>query len=806
MGEPELDPGPDTNLGQAEADQEEQLSQPQINWSSFLEQIRRDYETPPALGIAHGVQKDAIQNGWGARVKDRGCSFSFRLIKGPDGRLMLTMTDAGTTGLIGKVFDYNQTRSQLPDTFPPNERLARFECMFDSGGGQGPGLFGRGKLIFNAASQERLIYYDSLTVDRQYRLGKRQIKGRRCNQLPQILEGNAAYQKLNEWMSGALQPLDRPGTRITIVEPIPEIVNAIRDGTFLKAIEETWWEIIQKYDAKITVTTEDSATFQAQVPKEFGLLAKKDDNGWRVYYRANERVQIGEQNFLIKHLHFLLPPSGHILREELRDVSAHRRGMKIGILPLSGIPDEISDRFFGYIHLNPDFEDLLAETEDTTHYGFAYRNKPVYRNLKKTVQDHLDLFMQELGYRKAGDPEEKTKRILEEASADLNSILSSMGVPSSGTGIEKEQRVFLFVKGLDFPGGTNYLSVGVEIAGFSYIIKNSTDRAQTAYIDVYTFERDTGRIETILRRTKLNIQPKGQVETSKLKIYIRRNAYPRGKKFSCTAHLLDEKDKVFRKKTFFFYVDVPEQPPPPELAAITLQSAEWPRRNSRRVDYGQAIRNLVYEMENKTAQRMWMKLKVRTLWAAEREPIDNIAEQDMELGPFVSKLFNVPQITVTQEKYDEVRRGKILLRCHAAALEATKDWEKGTRLAEHNVAFYLNMDPSYGFFDEHSTFEGGPEKPRSEAQPLESSRLWRFNINVTHPAYKALQSADEPQRENYAFEEMARQTVYVLLRKNQYESIRKLTGLHAEEFDDPEAIVQVAYLVTDKILAKYYKG
>lgn len=796
-------PEPSANSGQPEASQEEQLSQPQINWSSFLEQIRRDYETPPALGIAHGLQKDAIQNGWGARIKDRNWSFSFRLIRVPNGKLMLTMNDAGATGLTGKVFDYAQTRAQLPDTFPPDEKLARFECMFDSGGGQGPGLFGRGKLIFNASSQEHLIYYDSLTVDGQYRLGRRQIKGRRCDQLQRILEGDTAKQKLKEWTSGVLQPLEESGARITIVEPIPEIINAIQDGNFLYAIEETWWEIIQKYDAKITVTSEDGSTFQAHVPKEFGSLPKKDEGGWRAYYRANERVQIGEGSLLIKHLHFLLPQSGHILREELRGICVQRRGMKVGTLSVSGIPDEISDRFFGYIQLNPDFEDLLAETENTTHYGFASRSKPAYRNLRKTVQDNLDLFMQELGYRKTGDPGERTRRILEEASADLNSILSSMGVPGFGTGSERGLGVFLSVKGLDFPGGTNYLSTGAEIAGFSYLVKNTSNKAQSPYIEVYTFERNTGRIETLLQRTKLDIKPRDRTETSKLRILIQGSMYPKGRKVGCTARLLDEKENVLSRKTFFFHIDMPEQPPPTELATIILESVEWPRRNSRRVDYGQSIRNLVYEVENCTAQRMRMKLKMRTLWATEREPIDNIAEQDMELGPFESKLFNVQQMTAIEEKYREVHRGKILLRCHAVALETTRDWEKGTRLAEHNVAFFLNMDPSYGFFDDQTTFEGGPEKPRSEAQPLVSdARLWQLRINKTHPAYETL--LDELQQKDYAFEEMARQTVYVLLRKGQYELIRKLAGLQAEEFDDPEAVVQVAYLVTDKILANYY--
>lgn len=47
------------------------MKSPPVNWSSFLEQVRRDYETPPAKGVAHGLQKDAIQNGWGARSQKK---------------------------------------------------------------------------------------------------------------------------------------------------------------------------------------------------------------------------------------------------------------------------------------------------------------------------------------------------------------------------------------------------------------------------------------------------------------------------------------------------------------------------------------------------------------------------------------------------------------------------------------------------------------------------------------------------------------------------------------------------------------
>jgi len=782
----------------------EMLTSAPTNWTNLLEQVKRDYETPPAMGMAHGLQKDAIQNGWGARLKDRGWSLSFSLLRGNDGTLYLAMTDSGTTGLSGKVFDYAK---DLPPNFPPEERLARFECMFDSGGGIGPGLFGRGKLLFNAASRDQKIFYDSLTADGHYRLGKRHIQGRQCNQLKQVYEGDEAKRHLREWAENLLKPLERPGTRITIVNPLAEVVNAIADGAFLKSIEETWWEIILKYDAVITVAGEDGTVAQARVPEGFNGLIKKNAGGWRVYYRPNLAVQVGEEEFRIKHLHLLLPPSGHVLGPDLRGVAVHRRGMKICALQLTGIPDEIEDRFFGYVQVVPEFEETLADAESTTHYGFAHRHNPAYRNLKQVVQGHLDLFMQELGYKKvAGDPDEKAKRLMEEARQDLDSILSGMGVPGFGTGKGTEPGVSVSLKDLKFPHDTNYVKIGEEIRGFWYELRNDSGRPLVVRIQVWTHERDAGLVETLLDVPSIRLNK--TYETNPLRILLAPETYLSGKKVGCTIRVSDETGKELAAKTFFLFVEL-QPPAEKDFADIRLLSATWPRPSSRRVDFDQSIQNLQYEIENLTASGMKCGLKLRTLWAAEREPIDTVADVGLEFNAFETKPVAVQQVLVSEDRYREVHRGKVILRCHAVATEKAPQWDKGTRLAEHNVTFYLNMDPAYGFFEDPEFFEGGSRAPRSEAQPVEGLSLWKLRINSTHPAYLEAHN-DELRLKNYLFEEMARQTVFVLLRKSQTEAIRKLTNLSADqEIEDmsPDGLLQhVAYKATDKIVAEYYRS
>ena len=73
-----------------------------------IEQITREYEGEPSKGIAHGLQKDAIQNGTGARIGKHepnayeNWKFYFELLK-INGQYTLSFWDEGTLGLTGDI-------------------------------------------------------------------------------------------------------------------------------------------------------------------------------------------------------------------------------------------------------------------------------------------------------------------------------------------------------------------------------------------------------------------------------------------------------------------------------------------------------------------------------------------------------------------------------------------------------------------------------------------------------------------------------------------------------------------------------
>ena len=225
------------------------------------------------------------------------------------------------------------------------------------------------------------------------------------------------------------------------------------------------------------------------------------------------------------------------------------------------------------------------------------------------------------------------------------------------------------------------------------------------------------------------------------------------------------------------------------------------------MDFGQSILGLTYLVQNRTAYRMAVLLKVRTIWAAEGVELDEVIDREEVIDPFGSIDLTVDEIKVTREEYGEVVRGKVKLRCSATARESTAGWEKGRRLAELTTMFYLNMDPSYGLFEDCPLRPMGPFGPRSKPEPTAGNKSWNLLMNPQHPAFIRA-DVDNDLRTDYFFEESARQAAYVLLRRDQAGVILKILGLDPKtDVDgmDPEDLLQtLVYPFTDRIVSSYY--
>ena len=120
------------------------------NYKNSVDWILGAY-TDAGVTFTNGFQKDAIQNAVGARKtnkwKNWQCDISYK--QNACGTFVV-VEDSGTVGLTGNNIPGTVVNQMMADgkVLPPEERLARFTSLFNSGGNTtGGGLYGEGKSV-----------------------------------------------------------------------------------------------------------------------------------------------------------------------------------------------------------------------------------------------------------------------------------------------------------------------------------------------------------------------------------------------------------------------------------------------------------------------------------------------------------------------------------------------------------------------------------------------------------------------------------------------------------------------------------
>lgn len=361
------------------------------------------------LGTPHGIQKDAIQNAFHTASKTIPVEFTFELIRNKKGSFF-TMTDSNTKGLTGKVL-----KTEEYDTLEESDHWARFEGFgFTTPNPDAIGARGQGKFIFLAASKDYSMYYDSLREDGTYRLGATKATKTDCPMLH--WDGDEGRDKLKELTR--LEPLSKIGTRIIIVSPIKELEDEIKSGSFMDAIEETWFRAIEKEKAKIRVKSLDGDKI-AKIPKLFPILPK-DTAKIKVWIKKNAQVKLlsGELS-RIKHLQIAYKKGGEI-PEQLRGVAIIHNNMKITSINIEGVPLDIANNIYGFVEFDKELNRELRKNynQNPNHYDLIWR-RAVPKRIKNYVQEELRKF----GYEKLKigiDPRERRKQI--RATAEIDAL------------------------------------------------------------------------------------------------------------------------------------------------------------------------------------------------------------------------------------------------------------------------------------------------------------------------------------------------------------------------------------------------
>jgi len=297
-----------------------------------------------------GLQKDAGQNSWDARLTSKGKDWKLVLTYHP---LLncLTIEDFGTCGMNG-------------------ERWQKYQSLWDTTKAESKdlGARGQGKFLFHYFSKGKLVLTESLDEGGVYRFSSGTTE-----------EYDDEIGKLSDFIPSA-KPLDHQGTRIWIMDLKPDLRDELLDyKEFMNHIAKTWWEIIRNWNATFIVNF-DGIERTVDLPQ---LPAVEKEKAF-----TNEKISdLGRIKKLALHYCKNEVPT------QLRGVAVQRGGMTILRLPVSA-DEAIKNRIYGYCTFDEDLELELKRVEFPNHFGFA--SKRAWNHVKEYVRRKSDEFVQEI--------------------------------------------------------------------------------------------------------------------------------------------------------------------------------------------------------------------------------------------------------------------------------------------------------------------------------------------------------------------------------------------------------------------------
>ncbi|MDO8751738.1 MAG: hypothetical protein Q7K03_11465 [Dehalococcoidia bacterium] len=492
-----------------------------VNLGKTAQNIGEQYDNP-----CEGLQKDAAQNSWDARITTKGKDWKlvFRYI--PD-RNSLIIEDFGTVGMDDK-------------------RWTEYQGLWDTTKAEEPtlGARGQGKFLFHYFSTVEVVLTESIDEEGKYRFSFGTSK-----------EYDDENRKLEDFIPGA-QPLDHQGTRIWITDVKQELREELLDHkAFMNYIAATWWEIIRNWNATFVVNF-DGVDRQVGVPQ---LPVAK-----------NEKILHGEKiGNLGKVKNLELYYSKDEVPELFRGVAVQRGGMTILRLPVAA-EESIKNNIHGYCSFEKDLESELKKVESPNHFGFG--NKRAWNHTKEYIRRKVDEFVQEISPVRKKEitlPQD----LIEEAVRLVNRLISEYApelaaeVTGPGGGRKsgknpKEPRSLPNIRIETFTGNARKLEYDESLITECELLNDTAGQAKLQLqIEIKHGQGDL----------KFNVRYKVILESSsqeRVNIPLVDFDVTRDKpgEYKASAVLEDGEGKELHRRSFTFYVH--EEPPPPRGKAF----------------------------------------------------------------------------------------------------------------------------------------------------------------------------------------------------------------------------------------------
>ncbi|AFS83377.1 hypothetical protein [Candidatus Nitrosopumilus sediminis] len=407
-----------------------------MNVTQLVRQLLDGYEQREEAK-SHWLQKDGIQNCWDARKdakKGNKWKCVIELIE-ENGKSFLTITDYGTWGLTGKRLSQKELETEDQ---PVHERWSRFENLAfandDIPDKELLGSRGRGKFIFIGISLSNQTFYETLRDDGVYRLGNRILE--KTDSPTVAEEGEKAREILKQNTGGLLKPLNHVGTRIIIPDPDPEVVKDFKDGHMEEFIGDTWWEIIEKFNAEIILKDGKN---ERKVNSFFSDIPKKPKNkNQKILIKEN--IMIHPLDLRIKKI-FLFYDKERTFDERYRGIAVQRAGMNICRLSLEELGPNLSTHITGYVTCERNFDHEMRRCEGQEHYDFMWNRIPARYLKALLIQEYRKFAEEQLGWRalKAQKAQQGQKNAESRALRAANRVAKDIGFGRGGTKVKKPQ-------------------------------------------------------------------------------------------------------------------------------------------------------------------------------------------------------------------------------------------------------------------------------------------------------------------------------------------------------------------------------
>ena len=748
------------------------------NYKKSVDWIIKNY-TDAGVSFPNGFQKDAIQNATGARGFNKfsnwKCDISY--VENGHGKFIV-VEDFGTVGLTGKNYSQNDIQritNVEGKKLGAEERLARFSSAFNSGDNStGAGLFGAGKSVYAVASEDYTYYFDSTRKDKDVPY----VAGfNKAGTVPEMAYEGADAEEMIRSNTG-LEPKKTTGTRIIITNPKKELVDSIFDGSLEDYIVESWWRIIDRFDNTSSISVNGEKVALPEKIKE----AKKSFE-----FSGREKYLDG---YFVKNFGFFLFDEESLWQ----DVSYYRKGMKIGEVDLHDIPERLRGKYWGYIEVDEEWENQLAEIENSIHFGVAKYMKRCnqYQNLKNYCNEKIRANLIEWGYIKDKEYEDKKmQEALNKIAENLQDIFDKLGFEDLGRGPSKSKYDVRW-QGIEYPvEGSERVTTGDEIK-FSFIINNRFLTDKTFEYRLYVVNQSSGRVVKQMELEKVKVVSGSRFK----KDFCHRVNRENSDQFEENRIVLSVKtagSKETRRELPFFY-DIDRQDRSREFVSLVLHSCEFPREGSRRVNFGETLKNVSYRVENKRNHGLKFRLSVSVHdmgnGATKLRDIYTVSDS---IEPFEEKVISLPRDIVFEEDYygQYLDAGVLELRGRLIAEEDVGEFEKGDRITYYNYKLFLNQDEKNGKKDAFEV-KGRDEPEKCERSWIEGRKIM---INFAHPAYLKLADYGDLQL-SYIEEQMMKQYVLLYLKSGKVDGFA-YEGRPFSDLESQDAVDAVMHKIED---------